>query len=221
VGDAWIDERSELKKKILEAPELKISHILHLVDRKLFELKLAAEAMQKFVITGRRLFNESLKIGLLVGVVLFLVLDLIVFTLLGTPGKALVPTMISGGVVLSQLMVPVAGFLAAIGITLLLFIKGRLPRHVKKCLKDTDGLIRLETDYHASTWPRVKGRVRELIKKANFRSLYYPHSKNVTQAEKFGRDDLKKYFSKIRKVTQPDVGPDIPEEQAENPPTAL
>ena len=220
VGDAWIDERSELKKKILGAPELKISHILHLVDRKLFELKLAVEAMQRFVKTGRRLFRKSLKNGFFGGVVLFLFLDLIAFTILGTPDRALAPSLFSnGGVDLSQqLVIPVAGFLAAMGISILLFLKWRLPRYIKKCLRDTNGLIRLETDYHSSTWPRVESRVQQLIKKANFRSLYYPHSKNLTTVEKFGRDDLKKYFSKIRKVMQPDTGQETPEEQIKSIP---
>jgi hypothetical protein len=219
VGDAWIDERSELKKKILEAPELKISHILHSVDRKLFELKLAAEAMQRFVKTGRSLFRKSFKNGLLGGVLLFLFLDLIVFTILGTPDRALVPSLFSNGRIdLPQLVVPAAGFLAAMGGTLFLFVKWSLPRHIKKCLRDTDGLIRLETDYHANTWPRVRGRVEQLLKKADFRSLYYPHSKNLGIVEKFGRDELKKYFSKIRKVLQPDHDHKTPEEQTENSP---
>ncbi len=220
VGNAWIDERSELKEKILGAPELKISHILHLVDRKLFELKLAVEAMQQFGKTGRRLFRKSLKNGFLGGVVLFLFLDLIVFTILGTTDRALLPSLFSNdGVDLPrQLVIPAAGFLAAIGASILLFAKWRRPRHIKRCLRDTAGLVRLETDYHASTWPRVENKVRQLIKKANFRYLHYPHSKNLTTVEKFGRDDLKKYFSKIRKVMPPDIDQYMAEKQVENPP---
>jgi GTPase SAR1 family protein len=204
VGDAWIDERSELKQKILEAPELKISHILHLVDRKLFELKLAVEAMQRFASGGRRAFSKNLRNGFLAGVILFAFLDLLIFYVQGTPGRALVPSLLSGEFALPKLIVPAAGFLAAMSAAILLFMKWHLPRYIKKCLQDTDGLIRLDTDFHTHTWQRVRDRVQQLIKKARFRSLYYSHQKNMTFVEKFGREELKKYFSKIRRSHQPD-----------------
>jgi hypothetical protein len=215
VGGAWIDERSELKKKILEAPELKISHILHLVDRKLFELKLAVEAMQRFASDGRRAFSKNLRNGFLAGLFFFAFLDLIIFYIQGTPGQALIPSLFSGkDFTLPQLIVPAAGFLAAMSAAILLFMKWHLPRYIKKCLQDTDGLIRLETDFHSHAWHRVKDRVQHLIKKAKFRSLYHSHQKNMTFVEKFGRDELKKYFSKIRRSHQPDTK--ASDEQAEN-----
>jgi GTPase SAR1 family protein len=213
VGDAWIDERSELKKKILGAPDLKISHILHMVDRKLFELKLAVEAMQQFTKTGRRLFMKSLKNGFLAGAGAFLFLDWLVFALLDAPGRALLPSLFSDTFGPSKLTLPIAGFLAAMGLSILLFFKWSLPRHAKKSVRNTDDLIRLETDYHSHAWARVKGRVQELLKKVSFRSLYYPHSKNLALVEKFGREELKKYFSKIRKVIPPHEDRDAPEEQ--------
>jgi hypothetical protein len=212
VGDAWIDERSELKRKILDAPELKISHILHLVDRKLFELKLAVEAMQRFAAGGRRAFSKSLRDGFLVGVLLFAFLDVLIFYIQGAPERALLPALLSGGFALTKLIIPAAGFLAAMSASLLLFFKWHFPRHMKKCLQDTDSLVRLETDYHAHTWQRVKSRTQRLLKKARFRSLYYPHQKNMAFVEKFGREDLKKYFSKIRRSHQPDP----PEDQTES-----
>lgn len=199
VGGAWIDERSELKKKILEAPELKISHILHLVDRKLFELRLAVEAMQRFASDGRRAFQNSLKNGFLGGVLFFLFLDLLVFSILGTPARALIPSLFSGGFAPTQLILPVAGFLTVMVVAIFLFVKWRLPAYIKKSLQHIDSLAHLDTDFHKHTWARVKSRVQEMIKKANFRALYYPHQKNLAHVERFTRDELKKYFSKIRK----------------------
>jgi GTPase SAR1 family protein len=206
VGDAWIDERSELKQKILEAPDLKIGHILHSVDRKLFELKLTVEAMQRFTTLGRKRFKKALKNGFLAGVLLFLFLDLLVFWAMGSPGKAFLPSLVSGGAAIPQLMIPAAGFLASMALSILLFVKWTLPRHIKKCLRDTDTLAQLESDYHTHTWQRVRSQVQALIKKANFRALYYPHRKNLAFVEKFGREDLKKYFSKIRRGRKPDAG---------------
>ncbi len=212
VGDTWIDERNELKKKILEAPELKISHILHLVDRKLFELKLSVEAMQRFAKTGRRRFKKSLKSGFLAGIILFLFLDLLAFSIMGTPEKAMIPSLLSGGVALPQLIIPAVGFLAAMVSAILLFVKWSFPRYVKKCLQDPEQLTRLETDFHLNTWMRIKDRVTALIKKANFRSLFYSHQKNLTLIERFSNEELKKYFSKIRKSRQPDEDEDASEE---------
>jgi len=212
VADAWIDERSELKKKILETPELKISHILHLLDRKLFELKLAVEAMQRFASGGRQAFRNTLKYGFLAGVIFFLFLDLLIFSIQGTPTRALVPSLFSGSFTPSQLVIPAAGFVVVMAAAILLFLKWRLPGYVKKCLQNTDGLVRIETDFHASSWLRVKENVRQLIGKANFRALHYPHQKNLAFIDKFTGDELKKYFLKTRKGRQPDNDQDAIEE---------
>ena len=205
VEKVWIDERSELKKKILEAPDLKIGHILHLVDRKLFELKLAVEAMHRFAVNGRRMFKKNLKHGFLAGVIFFFFLDLPVFTILGAPNRALIPSLFSGGAALPQLIVPAIGFFIAMATAVFWFMKWRFPRFKKKWLREVDQLVRLETDFRRNIWQRVRDNVSGLIETVNFRGLYYPHQKNMLHIEKFAREDLKKYFSKIRRSSEPDV----------------
>lgn len=213
VKKPWIDERSELRKRIVEAPDLKISHILHLIDRKLSDLKLVVEAMHRFASHGRRLFRRSLKNGFLVGVVFFFFLDLLLFAVLNSAGEALLPSLLSGGAALSQLIIPAAGFLAAMATASLWFAKWRLPRYKKRSLQDVNQLVRLGTDFRRDAWQRVENQVKALIEKTNFKALHYAHHKHLSFIEKFSQEELKKYFSKVRNTrqtdTEPDIGPDI------------
>ncbi len=217
--EAWIDERSELKEKIMAAPDLKISHILHLVDRKLFELKLVVEGMQQFALNGRRLFRKSLKNGFMVGIILFFFLDLLLFTIMGSTDRALLPSLLSGSAEFSQLIIPGAGLLAAMAMAVLWFVKWRLPRYRKRCLEDMDPLVRLETDFRRETWKRVKNKVKALIEKTHFNGLHYSHHhRHLSFIEKFTQEELKKYFSKIRNARQPNTDQETSEEQPKEVP---
>ena len=197
--DIWMEERAQLKERIFSTPELKISHILHLVDKKLFELKMVIEAMERFGEGGRRLFNKTLKTGLGVGVVLFFLLDLFFFLVAGVPGNAFLPSLISGALTVPHLIIPLTGLVSAVICFSLWFIKWRWPRYQKQCRSHVDELVRLDSAMRENAWQRVKGNVLKLLSKPKVKDLYRHHHRNLEVLEKFSKEELKKYFSKIRK----------------------
>ncbi len=198
--DIWKEERAQLKEKILSAPELKISHILHLVDKKLFELKMVIEAMDRFVEGGRGLLKKTLKTGLGVGLILFFSLDLFIFLVAGVPGNAFLPSLISGAIAPQHLIVPLVGLLSSLAGFSIWFMKWRWPRYLKACRDDADRLARLDSAMRESTWQRMKTGVQQLLSKAKFKDLSLSHHRNLETLEKFSQEDLRKYFTKIRKT---------------------
>ncbi|MBW2370560.1 MAG: dynamin family protein [Deltaproteobacteria bacterium] len=199
--DIWIDERNQIKQKILDVPKLKISHVLHLVDKKLFETRMVAEAMENFASGGRRLFNKALKNGLIVGPGVFFFLDLIVFSIAGIPQNAFLTALISGAIGPLNLIVPTLGLLGTLGVASLCFLRWGFPKYRSLCCSDVDRLAQLDSHYRSETWHRRKESVLGLLKDAGVKSIYVAHKKNLERIEKISQEELKKYFSRIRKAT--------------------
>ena len=195
---AWIDERRELKEKILAAPELKISHILHLADRKIFEIRIAAEAMQRLTREGRRALKRTLQAGFLLGVLLFCGLDMLLSGVFDIPSTPLIPSLITGTAAAEQFIFPGAGFLAAMAAAFFWFTKRKLPRLKKTAIKDPERLTLLTTDFARTTWDRIKPRVTGLVATVTLRKLFDSHDRAIRIVDTFAREDLRKYFSRIR-----------------------
>ena len=196
--EVWLEERTELKNKILAAPELRISHILQFVDRQANELAMAMEAMARFCRDGRRQIQTAAK-GALAGIVgsVFL-LDLICRALMGFPSEIFLSTFVTGQINVGHLVIPLAGSAATVTLAWVWLVKWRLPRYVRHCLKQTDGLIDLETDYRKQTWTRVQGTVRELIAMdTRLRALFMPHGKHLKRVHHFVSKELKAYYARM------------------------
>ncbi len=197
--EAWVDERAELKRRILDTPDLKIGHILHVVDRKMAEVKLLAEALGQFAREGRRAFHGVLRRGILVGGAGFFLLDLVIHTFMGAPHRAFLPSLLSGQVGAAQLVVPVAAFLGAMGCAVGWFVKWRFPRYRRRSVQAPDGLVRCDTDDRRNLWRRVRETACLRIQRTGVRGLYYPHHRNMAAIDRFVAEDLKKFFTKHRK----------------------
>ena len=131
------------------------------------------------------------------------ILDILIFTIGGFPGKSFLPSLLTGTVTPQQLIIPMAGFLVSMAALTVWFLKWRLPRYRKGCHSDVDRLVHLETVYHEHAWQRVKTSALKLLSKSSVKDLYYSHHKNLETIDKFIQEDLKKYFSKIRKTRKP------------------
>jgi EH domain-containing protein 1 len=194
--EVWLEERNELKAKILAAPELRISHVLHFVDRQANDLNMIAEAMARFCQEGRRLLTNAGKwaaVGMMFSVFL---LDMILREFIGLPPDTFLSTFVTGQISISHLIVPLVGSGASVFLAWMWFLKWRLPRFVRQSRADADRLVSLETDYRKHTWARVKGRVLEMMDDGRrVRSLFAPHGKHLKKVRRFIERDLNDYYS--------------------------
>lgn len=200
--EAGIDERDQLKEKILAAPEFKISHILHLADRKLHELKLITESMVNFAGGGRKLLRKTIKWSVICTLAVFLAIDVFLGMVVGSPGNVFLLTLASGVVALDKLVLPLTGALGCWLIWVVWFVKWRLPRYFAQCRDEVDGLVSLSSPYQEHIWQRVKKNVVRLISasRAKISALYYPHQKNMDRVDRLIQKDLKTYFSLNRLI---------------------
>lgn len=198
--EAWVDERNQLKEKILAAPENKIGHILHLVDRKLHELKLIIEAMVNVTRQGRWLLRRMVKRTAIASVAVFLFTDLFLCLVAGAPDGAFLLTLLTGNVAIGKLVVPLFAALSCWLVSAIWFNKWQLPHYFRACQQDVERMVHVSTPYQEYIWQRVRGNVKRLISNPNLsiKSLYYPHQKNLERVDLFIQEDLKKYFSRNR-----------------------
>jgi len=195
--EVWAAEREQLKRKVLEAPELRIGHILQNVDKKLQDLMVVAEAMKNFAEGGKKQFSTAMKNGLLVGTLCFLFLDVVLREIWGIPEKTFISTIATGIVDLPQLIVPVAGLLVTMAVFGLFFFKFRMPRYFKQCRSKPGALVEVDTTYRKNVWDRVEPKVVQLLAKAKFRDLFVGHAGNVRKLERFSEKTLKKFYQQI------------------------
>lgn len=195
--EVWAAEREQLKRKVMEAPELRIGHILQNVDKKVQDLKMVAEAMMRFADGGKKMFSTAMKSGLLLGTFCFLFLDVILREIWGFPEKTFISTATTGIFDLTQLVVPLAGFLVSMFVFGLFFFKFRMPRYFKQCRADLDNLVVIDTVYRKNVWHRVRPKVEELLAKPSFGDLFVGHAGNIRKLERFSTKILKKFYQKL------------------------
>lgn len=219
--EAWVDERNQLKEKILAAPENKIGHILHLVDRKLHQLKLITEAMVNFSRGGRGLLRRTVKRTAIVSMAMFVFTDLFLGLMAGTPEASFLLTLAIGDVAMGKVVVPVLTAVSCWLVSGVWFNKWQLPRYFRACRDDVERTVVVSTPYQEHIWQRIRGNVIRLISEPGLgiRSLYYPHQKNLERVDRFIREDLKKYFSRNRLLAPDSDGgegalPSHPESEA-------
>ncbi len=175
--DSWVDERDQLKQKILEAPELRINNILHEIDKKVNELKMVTEAMVTFYKGGKRLQKRTFKEALISGILVFIALYF------------------SGMVIANPFILPSLGVAIIFLLTGVWFLSWRLPRFIKKCKANVDQLITLDTVYKEQIWSKVKKNVLTLLSKPGFEEVRYSHQRNLDKIDKFIKNDLQNYFT--------------------------
>ncbi len=193
--EVWVDERNQLKEKILGTPGLRISHILHNVDKQVNELKLVVEAMAAFSHAGRRLLSRTLKIAAALALAAFLGADLCTAALFGFPPQPLLGALFSGQVNAALLAVPAtaaAAVLVLAGIWLRKWGMGRLKR---RYAEKTDELVNLDTEYRAHKWGRARATVQRLLAMPGGGHLGFAHQRNLERIERFIAENLRGLYT--------------------------
>ncbi|MCJ7830008.1 MAG: dynamin family protein, partial [Desulfobacterales bacterium] len=159
----WVDERNQLVHKILSTPKLRISHILHTVDKQLNELKMVIEAMAGFTRGAGKLLRKTIKWTLGVSLLAFFLIDFATQKVLGYPPETLVNALLGGHATLRQLLVPLAGAAVVLIFMGVWFFKWRLRRYRKRCRQNPEQLIELDTAYRQNTWAKTRPTVLGLL----------------------------------------------------------
>jgi hypothetical protein len=196
--DVWMDERKELSKRVLGAPELRTSHILHHVDKLVNELKMISEAMAYFSRGGRRLLMRTILATIVLSVYAVFFLDITLKKFRGFPQETFLSSLLDGSVTLQHLMIPAAGLIGIVLLMFFLFTKIFLWRYVKRCRKNLDLLVSFDTPYREHTWTRVREKVSSLLKAVTWRGIFSSHQRNLDALEKFRNQELQEYFEKTR-----------------------
>jgi hypothetical protein len=192
--EVWVDERNQLKERILATPGLRTSHILHNVDKQVNELKLVVEALATFSKIGRRLLSKTFKIAALLAIVVFLLGDTLTAAVFGFPSQPILPFLFSGQVAVPMLALP-AGMAAVVLLAAALwFKKWGLQRLKQRCVKNTDDLITLDSEYRTHKWSRARVAVQRLLSNPAKATLGFAHQKNLERIEAFVRDNLQDLY---------------------------
>jgi len=196
--DAWVSERKELSERILSAPELRVSHILHHVDRKANQLRLIVEAMARFCKGARRMLSKTIFATIILALLAAGFLDMGLKKWIGFPKDTLFDAILSQTVEIRHLPIPAMGLLIVFILMGLLFSKWWLPVYAKRYRKNVDRLITIETPYGEHMWSESRETVLGLLGKVKFRSIFTSHQRNLDTVEKFMRENLQNYFKNIR-----------------------
>ncbi len=195
--EIWDKEREELKKAFLDAPRMRLFHMLQEVDKSVRELSLIIRAMDGFksIFTKKlKSFAKSVGIAAILG---FLLGDLLMNLLLGYPPEPLLVSIVSGKFSADNLLWPFIWLLLIIGIGSVYFQKITFPNLVKSASENPDSLVKLEDAYERDLWNRIKGKVSELIKKNARQQIWLRHKKNLEKVQNFLKRDLQEFFEKI------------------------
>jgi len=194
----WLEERNQLKKNIMDAPKLRISHVLQNVEKQVGDLKMIADAMAKFSRQGRHLLGRAITAGLGGGLFFFFFLDVILRELFNFPQETLLSAIFAGNVETRHLLVPFTGLAICLLLAALWFEKWQFPHLIRNCLKNLDQLVTLDSTHSEHIWGRVKEPVQKLVQKAGIKDLLPTHQQNANKVGRFLSKELQHYYTSIR-----------------------
>lgn len=196
--DLWISERNELSDRILSAPELRISHILHHVDRLAGQLKLVVEAMNRFSKGARRMLSKTVFVALILALAAAALSDLGLKEWFGFPEETLVLAIMQRKVEIAHLPIPAFAFIAVLFIATIFYTKLWLPAYSRRYRKNVDRLITVNSPYSEHMWTRSKSSVTMLLKNIRLKSIFSSHQKHLDTIQRFQKEHLQSLFKKIR-----------------------
>ncbi|NPA94474.1 MAG: dynamin family protein [Thermodesulfobacteria bacterium] len=194
----WEKEREELKKALMDAPRMRLFHMLQEVDRAVRELGLVIRAMDKFkemFVSRLKRFVKSVGIA---AVFAFLMGDLVMNLLTGYPSDPFLLSLVTGNLGVDTFLWPIIWFLFTIGIGSFYFQKITFPRFIREVASNPDRLVELKSAYDRDLWERVRHRVAELIDKDARHQIWVRHKRNLARLEKVVKTELQSMYDKVR-----------------------
>lgn len=195
----WEKERGELKMSLLDAPRMRLFHMLQEVDNVVRELALEIEALDNFKMRFRKRIWGFAKTLFLAGLLAFFFGDLLMNLLLGYPQSPFVTELVSGQLCTESFLWPVIWLLLVIAGGSAIFQKIIFPKLSRTFAANPDVLVEFKSPYERDLWPKVKARVSELIEKHARRHVWISHSKNLAKVKRFLKRDLQGFYEKVRR----------------------
>ena len=197
----WAEERDLLKKKILDAPGLRLSHSLQNIDKQVHEVHMVAEAMWSFCEGGKKIVARNFRNTMIMGFLSFFFLDVILREMINFPEVTLVSSLInSGGLVeLQRLIIPGASLVVVLMVSGFWLFKWQLPSYFRQCRARVNTLVNLDTEFRRNVWSRVKDNVLTLLEKPSLGAIFTNHARTLSRLENFSKKHIQKYYEKIRK----------------------
>ena len=196
--DEWIDERNQLKVKMLEASGLRLNHILHDIEKQAGELRLVIQAMTNFSRSGLQLLKNTIKGTIVLALSAFFLLDIICQNLTGLPENTFLSSFFAGSLKHFHFYLPVTGFISILLLSGFFFAKWQIPRYIKKCCKNVDQLATLKNTYEEDSWERVKDKVVSLLENSDFNEIRFSHKENLNLIDNIINNKLQKYYSQLK-----------------------
>ena len=195
----WEKEREELKNSLLDAPRMRLFHMLQEVDNVARELALAIQALDSFKMRFRKKLWAFSKTLFVTGLAAFFLGDLLMNMITGYPQTPFVTELVSGQLCPESFLWPVIWLLLVIAGGSGVFQKITFPKLTRKFAANPDVLVELKSPYERDLWPRVKARVSRLIEKHARRHVWIAHSKNLAKVQQFLKRDLQGFYEKVRR----------------------
>lgn len=196
IFDMWRPERDELKRSVENAPQLRLNHIFHEVDRGIREVTMQAEAYAAFRTGFFTRFRKVLRFSFLAGIGLFLTTDIFLNWGLGFPEQPLVTAIINQNLEYQHFLIPGGAVLLVVLLTSFVVQNILMPRYTRQTLAALDTLIPLETTYRKDLWRRVRDMVGQKIGNTPAQVAWMRHLGTKRTLERFLEKKLKPLFAK-------------------------
>lgn len=197
--DIWTEERIELKRRMLAAPNFRISHILHDIDRKLNELRMIVQAMAGFTDIARSKLARIMKFSTGWSVFAFLFLDVLLREIIDFPQETLLATIFSGTTGLHHFLLPAIGAVLPLCCGMIFFLRWKLPRLRQNILPKAEQLVDTDSTYKRYLWSHCRENVHSLIERYKWKDLWAGHHGVLAKIDRFLNRELQEYYTKIRK----------------------
>ncbi len=194
----WEKEREELKRSLLDAPRMRLYHMLQEVDNVVRELALEIEALENLKSRFRTKLWGFSKSLIFAGTGAFFLGDLAMNLIFGYPSNPFVMDLVSGTLGPHSFLWPLIWLLLVVAAGSAVFQKITFPRFARGYAADPDPLVKLKTPYERDLWPVVRQRVSELIEKHARRQVWMPHSRNLQKVRRFLKKDLQAFYERIK-----------------------
>ncbi len=192
----WSSEREELKKKIITAPKLRISHILEETDRVVRDFNLRLDVLNSFKRGFLLKLKESFKVFSLIAVLLFFLGDIALNKALGYPEVLFVNALKESSLSPENFLIPAAGVFLAFAVFILFIFNFLLPSHSRNSVRNIDRLISLDTTYKQDIWKRIKESVKRDISETPWKVISRNHNRTGKKINRFLEKDMKQLTGK-------------------------
>ncbi len=190
----WLQEREELKQRILAAPDLRFSHMLQHIDKQVGDLAMMVEAAETFSARAGSLLARTMRVTAILAATGFLFGDLLIKAIIGWPAAPLLPALFRGAADGKTLILPILIAAAPFVLSIFWFRRYGFEALRKKTITDPDDMVRTDTPFRRHQWQRLRGDTIKLISQLAPTTVFSPHTRAREKLLRFIERELQPYY---------------------------